>query len=237
MYQNYHALKLSSLKNKLEQIPKIYIGKDLIFVYSNGKRNRFRPGSPNGKKWYQISLKTNELKKEYDHLKREWVRKYKIDPPDIYLPIIGQERMNTAYYDSKEPCKNDKPIKHPTYYNDIAFRSKNEQMTAMVLEEMGIEYKYETELKISDFLTIHPDFLIHSREADRCIYLEVFGAPDDPEYKDQIQNRLKPYITAGLRLGVDVVMIYAPTSHSFDVEDLRRQIDLIMESITPVFVE
>ena len=233
MYRNYHALKLAWIGNELKKYPKIYIGKEKVYVIAGEKRYRYKISTENGQKWAGVAMKRNDLQKEYDRLKMEWDSNYKFRPPEISFPLTDSNRMNSAFFDSKEACRNDKTIKNPTYYKNIAFRSKNEQMTAMVLDEMGIENKYETELKISDFLTIHPDFLINSRAADRCVYMEVFGAPDDPDYRETIKNRLRPYIEIGLRPGVDVMMIYAPTSHSFDIEGLRKQIDMIMESITP----
>ena len=233
MYRNYHALRLGWLKNEIDKLPLIYMGDETMYVYFGGKRHRYYIHSRNGQKWYDVAMKRNELQKEYDRLKKEWDSTYKIKPPEVNFPIVGKNRMNNDYYDSREECKNDKIIRHPTYYKGIAFRSKNEQMAAIILDEMGIEYKYENELNISDFITIHPDFLIDSRAADRCVYMEIFGAPDDPDYKETMKTRLRPYISVGLRPGADVMMVYAPTSHSFDVEELRKQIGLIMENITP----
>lgn len=235
MYRNYHALMIAWLRNELDKLPKCSLGDNEINIYDDsGKRLRYKRSSPKAKDWINIAQQRKELSDQLDRLIREWHSLYKGEPPEIKLPLKWKGRMNSAFFDEQTACVSDKAALHPTVYKGVEFRSKNEQMTAMVLDEFGIEWKYETKIQISKFLTIHPDFLVNVRIADRCFYIEVFGAPDDPGYAETMKNRILPYLAAGLRPGIDVMMVYAPTSHSFDVEALRKQIAIMLESLVSV---
>ena len=187
-------------------MPRVLIGsKELTYYREDGKRSRYRRSSKKGQELLPVALLRKELTDEYERLMKEW----------------------------RDPCMNTTPNKYPTEYNGIKYRSKNEQMVAVLLDELGIEFKYETELKVTDYLTILPDLLINNRAADRCFYLEIIGAPDEPDINDKVGGRTAKYITAGLLPGEDFIMLFAPDSHSFDIKKAQLMILLMMDLTTP----
>lgn len=234
MCQKYKALRIAWLKDRISRMPRVLIGsKELTHYREDGKRSRYRRSSKKGQELLPVALLRKELTDEYERLMKEWRDEYVGEPPEYSFPIKYKGKLTSSYFDSKEPCMNTTPNKYPTEYNGIKYRSKNEQMVAVLLDELGIEFKYETELKVTDYLTIHPDLLINNRAADRCFYLEIIGAPDEQDINDKVGGRTAKYITAGLLPGEDFIMLFAPDSHSFDIKKAQLMILLMMDLTTP----
>ncbi|MBR2295536.1 MAG: hypothetical protein IJ869_07230 [Clostridiales bacterium] len=233
MYRKYHAHQLAWFRSKLESSPKIYIGKDRVYVIKGGKRSRYRRLSKNGKYWSLAADVRLEDEKAYRELEAEWRKSYKDEPPEIPIPVKSGNRMDSAFFDRQKACCNKVPILHPTEYKGVIYRSKNEQMTAMVLDAMGLEFKYETQVDLGGGMVFHPDFLVNARAIDRCFYLEVFGDPDNKGYADTARFKISNYNRIGVFEWDELLPVYAPTSHSFDSVKLRILVELMLESLSP----
>ena len=230
----YHAAKLSWLKSELDKLPKIYIGKDLIFVYDDsGERHRYKHNSSNAIKIEPLIVRRKKLEDEYNELMSLWKQTYRSPPPVYTMPVPCNTKLDYGFFEKAAPGMNTFPMTNCTEYKGIKFRSKNEQIAAYVLDQMGLPYKYETAVITKENEIICPDFLIGVVEINRCFYYEVCGRTEDSQYLDRKLNDKKKLIRDGYRMGRDVHFIYAPDSHSFDIGQMRHQMLSAIEGLIP----
>lgn len=230
----YHAAILSWLKNELDGLPKIYIGKDLLYVTTpDGKRRRYKHNSKNAVRIEPLIIRRKKLEDEYKELFSLWNQKYRNPPPRFEMPIPCANKLDFAFFEKAVPEMNTYPVTNCTEYKGIRFRSKNEQMAALVLDELGLPYKYETAVVTKQNEVVCPDFLVGVREINRCFYYEVCGKTEDGQYLDRKLSDKKKLIMDGYRMGRDVHFIYAPDSHSFDIDQMKHQILSAIEGLIP----
>ncbi len=230
----YHAAKLSWLKNELNKIPKIRVGKDQVYIYDDsGKKHRYRSSSQNAMKIMPLIRRRKELENEYNELLFQWERTYRMPPPEIGMPIPCDTKLDYGFFEKAKAGMNTYPMTSYTEYNGIRFRSKNEEIAAYVLDVLGLPYKYETAVVTKQNEVVCPDFLVGVREINRCFYYEVCGKTEDGQYLDRKLSDKKKLIMDGYRMGRDVHFIYAPDSHSFDIDQMKHQILSAIEGLIP----
>ena len=76
-------------------------------------------------------------------------------------------------------------------------RSRIELITANILNEMGITYRYECKLELNGRV-VYPDFTILSPTSLEEYYLEIFGMMDNPDYSQHCFKKIHSYQLAGL---------------------------------------
>ena len=181
------------------------------------------------------------LKNESDLLKRI-KRKYpETIAEDIYeglsddrkkyiKPIVPTdeqfiERWQNEPYTPK-PISDDVP-KYKTKRGEWV-RSKSEALIADRLFAAGIPYKYECPLtfKVDDRLvTIHPDFTILRVSDRKMLYLEHCGKMGDPEYVEEMVNRVNDYIKGGIYQGDRLFFTFETSKTPLDLEVLDKMIE------------
>lgn len=82
-----------------------------------------------------------------------------------------------------------------------AVRSKSEKIIADRLDAFHIPYIYEYPFKVSNTLTIYPDFLLLNTRTRQEFILEHFGLMGDPEYASGVVRKVNTYTKAGLFSG------------------------------------
>ena len=89
----------------------------------------------------------------------------------------------------------------------VAVRSKSEKMIGELLEEAGIQYRYEAQLKIGKNV-FYPDFTILDMRDRKTVYFEHFGMMDDKEYHDGALARIEEYKKLGYLPGKQLLMTF-----------------------------
>jgi predicted nuclease of restriction endonuclease-like RecB superfamily len=102
-------------------------------------------------------------------------------------------------------------------------RSKSEVIIADRLLISGIPYKYECPLKVGKRV-IHPDFTILRLSDRRVVYYEHCGKLDDPEYAEDLVNRVNDYNHAGIIQGERLFMTFETSKTPLDVRVLDKMI-------------
>jgi hypothetical protein len=91
-----------------------------------------------------------------------------------------------------------------------AFRSREEYITALVMHDLGLRYKYEAPLAVGLYYR-YPDFTVLHPLTGELIYIEVAGLQEDPEYRRSLLKRIDEYANAGIYLGRNLFII-APSA-------------------------
>lgn len=98
----------------------------------------------------------------------------------------------------------------------LKVRSKSEQIIAENLMRLGIPFKYEAPLYISNRTVFHPDFTLLNAHRRSIIYYEHFGKMGDPEYMDYFFRKVKIYNKLGLVQGKNLIFTFEDKDHPFD---------------------
>lgn len=92
-------------------------------------------------------------------------------------------------------------------------RSKSEKIIADKLYSMGIPYRYECPILLSNSIRIYPDFTMLKMPDRKVVYMEHFGLLDEGAYLETTMRKLKLYNENGIVLG-DNLLITCETSRN-----------------------
>ena len=139
--------------------------------------------------------------------------------------ILGNEQdarewMNEPFIG--KPFKDDAPV-YKTIKGERV-RSKSEVMIADRMFFRGVPYKYECPIMI-DGQVIHPDFSIKRMSDNKLIYHEHCGRMDDPEYVNDLVERVNLYNQAGIMQGDRLTFSFETADKPLDNRVIDRLID------------
>ncbi|MCR4774893.1 MAG: hypothetical protein K5869_00800 [Saccharofermentans sp.] len=142
------------------------------------------------------------------------------------VPIIpGNEKNARMWMDepyTKKPFKRGAPVFMTMRGERV--RSKSEMIIADRLYANGIPYRYECPLKVGN-MVIHPDFSMLRVSDGKVIYHEHCGMMDDPEYADEMVNRVNTYNQAGIIQGDRLTFSFESASAPLDVRLIDKLIN------------
>ena len=99
-------------------------------------------------------------------------------------------------------------------------RSKSEKIIADKLFSLGIPYRYEYPLKLSDGMRVYPDFTILKLPEREEVYLEHFGMMDDADYVDKVLYKLNTYEKNKIYLGVNLFVTHETSKNPLNTRAL-----------------
>ena len=121
-----------------------------------------------------------------------------------------------------KPFKDDAPV-YKTIKGERV-RSKSEVMIADRMFFRGVPYKYECPIMI-DGQVIHPDFSMKRMSDNKLIYHEHCGRMDDPEYVNDLVERVNLYNQAGIMQGDRLTFSFETADKPLDNRVIDRLID------------
>lgn len=104
-----------------------------------------------------------------------------------------------------------------------AFRSKNELLTAHVLDDLQLRFKYEAPL-YTPYGVKYPDFTLLHPVTGQLYYIEIAGRMDDPEYRRDLYNKMEAYAEAGIYQGVNLLVICIDPNKGIDLAAIKELI-------------
>ncbi len=175
---------------------------------------------------------------EYTKLMNEWKSCYTGSPKIIKYPLDESllSGLNPEFFKNARPNKNSFENMDPIEYNGQIMRSKNELLAVKEIEKMGFEWK--TEIKVSiNGKNFFPDVTFLIPFIQCALMLELDGKMGDPNYRTESINREYKYYQAGFKLFDDVIIYRTNSSHSFDADLLKYEIDMAIEKIATRIIE
>ena len=113
--------------------------------------------------------------------------------------------------------------KYETHRGEMV-RSKSELLIANMYAELGIPYRYESELVLKDGGRMFPDFTLFDTRRRRLIYHEHFGMMDDSDYRDNAIRKIERYQKNGIFLGINLIATFEGRNTSLNISELNRLI-------------
>lgn len=243
------AVKLEYRRLKMEKMTRGYYKtikgiRNVVITFDpdNPKYNNQHPRTlyVSGKLGMIYSRKINEYlsyKSEYDSLLSDWNSKYRFAPPRIRFPLVqfsDPHQMNNEYFKNQTERRGNYVSDSPIVSRHGDLKSKNELLGMDLLEQLGIPFKYETNIFLKEIdETINPDCLINFYEIDRCAYLEILGMNDKIEYFYKTSKKIYGFSKAKYRPGREVIYIFLYDKHNFDEEYFISEILSAYDNLIP----
>ena len=165
---------------------------------------------------------------KYQPLSRAFLSELGENYEDCPLRFFGDPTQKDEF-DMLEERQNPYHPEQLTIHSELgAFRSKNELLCAQILDEYNIRFKYEAPL-FTLRNTKYPDFTVLHPRTGRLIYLEIAGRMDDPEYRQDLYDKLEAYAEIGIYLGVNLFVISEEPGKGLDLAAIRELIRGIIE--------
>lgn len=111
-------------------------------------------------------------------------------------------------------------------------RSKSEKIIADKLFAMGIPYRYECPVTLSDGIRVYPDFTILKMPERTEVYLEHFGLLDEESYLESTIRKLNLYSENGIYLGDNLLITCETSRHPLST----KMLDGVLQRVCKVYI-
>lgn len=132
--------------------------------------------------------------------------------------LKDRDAENTFYIDEK---------KYQTKQGEYV-RSKSELLIANLYYEMGIPYKYEYPLRLSNGKVKYPDFTILDTKNRKEIYHEHMGLLGDENYRKANFNKLMEYSKNGIYSGKNLILTFETAENPIDIHAVKRMLEEVL---------
>ncbi len=211
----YQLLRILSLKAELKKLPNVKIGKQrdkaVVREYYRGENGKlvyrsFDACSVEGKTRCQQAVRRKEILEQIKLIEagsgNSLVKINETCKIKLKTAVLSEALWNAVGCD-----QNPRPKKASYFHNGVQMRSRTEVLIAEILDELGLEYKYEPAIQFGDAI-IHPDFLVYIPCLKRCLIIEFYGLSDNEGYLIDTVGKMTAYSNGGLLLNRDVLGFY-----------------------------
>lgn len=210
--------------------------KHIAYSYIDPETHRRHKHLDSFEKGSKLALLFNNrelIKAKLAHYRTLWNSSFVQPCPKLDLNKLKKARtsfITQELYDSLIPNSNPREIKRPNPYNGNIFRSKSERELAELLDEIGIDYKYEPLLTLND-IDMYPDFVCFIPEIGIGFIIEHFGMIDNANYAETTIRKFRVFTSLGLIPGVDILFTYEKTDVPPTADYFRNSINFILDNI------
>ncbi len=88
--------------------------------------------------------------------------------------------------------------------------------------EMGIPYRYECALLLSNGKTKFPDFTVLDTKRRRIVYHEHMGCLDEERYRKENLGKLSDYRKSGIYTGKNLLLTFEGAGCPFNITDIKK---------------
>ena len=177
---------------------------------------------------YQCAKTELEDIKEFlnKHDKKELENIYpKLNPyrKELVKPMVISDEEYAAQWEQEtfvsNPYHPEEKV-YPTKKEEMV-RSKSEVMIADMYYELGIPYRYEAEVQLSNGKIKYPDFTLLNIRTREIIYHEHLGLMDDENYRKANLIKLDEYRKNGIYLGKNLIITYEAEGCYLNIKEIR----------------
>ena len=237
----WYAARLDYLYESVNKLPDIRLGKrnDRRTLRIFSSPHKYRQIGEKSKQWnifFPIYEQRQILISKINVLRKELSEIYNTTYEDIRNQFKVQKNttnmLNMNYYNNliDNECSF---TKHNNYeYDGHNFRSRFEMSVAREINNLGLEYKYDCGIHLSN-KTLFMDFAIPFPEYDECEVIELFGCFDDTKYINDAAEKIKDYSNCGILLGSNFFALAATENSMPNGVQIRQ---LLVQVITAVSI-
>ena len=111
------------------------------------------------------------------------------------VPLVKTNEQLLQEWENEPFASNPYPLDHDSYLSKKGekVRSRLELISANMLYDLHIPYRYECELYLDDGSVSYPDFTLKHPQTFETYWLELFGMMDDPDYAAAAFQKIARY--------------------------------------------
>ena len=201
---------------------------------------RLTENNPEYSRYSEIALKRAHLEEQLKITLNNWSKDYRGNLTDIaagYVIVPNTDNVySSAFWSRLNNNSNSYEQDRKVMHNSIMMRSQFEADVANILEELGIDYKYEVELLFNSKDRYYPDFSLNFPEYNRCGFLEALGGMDNFGYVGHNAKKLNTYFNAGLYPNRDIAFIAGDLNYRPDYATMKRIIGVMCDAFARQYV-
>ena len=220
-YQYYHTSK-DPITNKTKRV---YIGVDDLDLARKLAQQSYNENVEKLllKRLSQLrdlnsDYKVDEIQKIYEDLHPARKRLVK---PILQSPSQALKKWRSIPYSGRGFSERD-----PKFYTNKneRVRSKTEKILADYFYYLGIEYKYECPVRLSNGKIYYPDFTFYDPYNNREIYWEHHGMLDDEDYAKQTIIKIQNYEMSGIFRGERLIISYESSTEPLNMKWVEEMV-------------
>ena len=145
-------------------------------------------------------------------------------------PLIKSKEQIIREWKNAKFDTNSYPLDHDSYLTKEGenVRSRLELISADMLHDLDIPYRYECALYLDDGSVSYPDFTILHPQTFEIYWLELFGMMDDPDYAKAAFQKIARYAQS---------KAYSHMLFIFDHKDAPFRTESLKELLRSVFLQ
>lgn len=240
----WYIAKINYLYTGLSKCPDIRMGQHsshsvLRLLNENGKRIEISQASKLWKHYYPLAIQSNALKTSIKELESElksiYHTTYEKERPRFKILRNEASNFDMNFYGQlvDEACTF--PKSNQLEFDGHNFRSRFEMNVAQELKALGIAYKYDSGIQLTN-RTIYPDFALAFPEFNRCAFFEILGLLNDPKYVNDNIEKLRDYSNNGIILDNDVFTLGSTGTSMPNTTRIRQKIVSIIGAMCAMYV-
>jgi monofunctional chorismate mutase len=140
-------------------------------------------------------------------------------------------KLSKAYQIPPGKEKEVLPGFHPHSADAAEYRSKSEEIIALVLQSNGYRFMYECEI-VANQRVYKPDFTIMDPRTNQLVYFEHFGRPDQPGYYEKMVRKLIDYWYEGIRIGKNLIVTFETEKEPLTTAQVQMALDQFFGTIS-----
>lgn len=203
------------------------------------KRRRISQSNPEWEKYSRIATRRADLEFKLKKLLSSWDVEYGGSLAELATHYVlkpnATHPFDSEFYDSLKEDNNSYPKDRKIIHNGMIMRSFFESDVAQVLENLGIDYKYEVCFRLGK-KDMSPDFSMDFPEFNRCSFLEAIGGMGNLSYVQSNAEKFANYTNNGLYLNRDIIFITGDESYRPDEISAKRIIGVMLDALAKMYV-
>ena len=247
--KEFYIARYIFLTNEMSRLPKATFcrqGDEVIVSVTlvdpkTGKQSRRRL-TKNNRSWDEysrIAARRLDIKKSLRKLHSEWQKEYEkpleYEASHYVLRPDTENPFNSQFFNELKPDNNSASKDRKVMLNGVYMRSYFETDVAQLLDDLDIEYKYETCFRVGTEV-VSPDMSLHFPEFNRCGFLEALGGLGNLGYVNKNSRKIANYPNAGLYINRDVAFISSNGDYRPDHDTMRRIIGVMTDSLAKQYL-
>ncbi len=201
----------------------------------DGKRRRISEKNREWDKYCNDAVRREALENQLKILEANWSLSYKGSLKNLASRYVIQPNTDNVFSSvlweslKNNDCSADNS--RQVYHNGIIMRSQFEADAAQILDDLGVEYKYDVCLNTTSQGRLYPDIAMNLPEYNRCGFIELLGLLTSINYVSSNADKFEKYINIGLYPNRDIAFVSADRNYRPDHDTIKRIIGVILDSI------
>lgn len=240
----WYLARITLLEKKLETIPAyrtgMHSGKEVV-RYWDGKR--FKEVYRNSKHYSELlstAQQRTSIESELKRLRKEWKEYFDfgIDYVKKQYAVVPNSisPMNYASWERLIDCECPVEKNADLALGHRIYRSRVELRVAEAATDLGLNFKYDCGIRLSEDYTDFLDLAFGFEEFNRWVAMEVFGMLDRQDYVSKQGSKITRYMNHGIYINRDLFIESSDSRYMDNIEVFKKDLIHMVNKLSDRYV-